>query len=171
MFKPIKTILFSTNLDENCRNAFDLAASMATRYQATLVFLHVIEELPDYATGRLKNLLVEDEWKKIEQHHIHNAREALIGKQSTNKIIKDALDLFCVNEGIDDATCGYHSREIVIVDGILIDEIVNQSINSKADLIIMGNSKGLIAENHIGNTIKSVLKRSHIPVMVVPTDG
>ena len=52
MLKPLKAILFATNLSENCRDAFDFAASLATRYQATLVLLHVMEKMPDYVEGR-----------------------------------------------------------------------------------------------------------------------
>lgn len=168
MFKPMETILFATNLSENCRAAFELAASMATRYQATLVLLHVLEKMPDYITGRLKGLLGEKQWAEMSQRHANNAREALIAKKSSSKLIKEALDQFCANAGIDDASCGYHSREIVVADGDLVEEIINQTNNYKANLIVMGSREGFLSDNRIGSTIKSIMRKAHVPVMVVP---
>ncbi len=168
MFKPIRSILFATNLSENCRAAFDFAVSMATRYQATLVLLHVIEKMPEYVEGRLRGLLGEKQWKEMSQSHADNARQALIGKKSSSKLIREALDRFCVDAGIDDASCGYHSREIVIADGEIVEEIIEQSKKYKADLIVLGTRDGFLSDNRIGQTIKAIMRNSKIPVMVVP---
>ena len=65
MIKPLKTIFFATNLSESCASAFELAAGLAIRYQATLVLLHVVEKAPDYVEGRLKALLGEKEWNEM----------------------------------------------------------------------------------------------------------
>ncbi len=168
MFKPIQSILFATNLSENCRAAFDLAASMATRYQATLVLLHVVEKMPEYVEGRLKGLLGEKQWQDITAAHADTARQALIGKKSSNKLIREALDRFCIDAGIDDDSCGYHSREIVVADGEIVAEIIAQSKKSKADIIILGTRDGFLSDNRIGPTVKNVMRESKIPVMVVP---
>ena len=168
MFKPIQSILFATNLSENCMAAFDFAASMATRYQATLILLHVIEKMPEYVEGRLRGLLGEKQWKEMSQTHADNARQALIGKKSSSRMIREALTRFCVDAGIDDASCGYHSREIVIADGEIVDEIIEQSKKYKADLIVLGTREGFLSDNRIGLTIKSIIRNSKIPVMVVP---
>jgi nucleotide-binding universal stress UspA family protein len=168
MLKPIQSILFATNLSENCRAAFDFAASMATRYQATLVLLHVIEKMPEYVEGRLKGLLGEKQWQEMSQSHADNARQALIGKKSSSKMIREALNRFCIDAGIDDSSCGYHSRDIVIADGEIVSEVIEQSKKYKADLIILGTRDGFLSDNRIGTTIKSILRNSRIPVMVVP---
>jgi nucleotide-binding universal stress UspA family protein len=168
MFKPIQSILFATNLSENCLAAFDFAASMATRYQATLVLLHVVEKMPEYIEGRLKGLLGEKEWAELSRSHADNARQALIGKKSSNRLIQEALEKFCVEAGIDDASCGYHSREIVIADGEIVEEVINQADHYKADLIVLGTRDGFLSDNRIGQTIKSILRNSKVPVMVVP---
>jgi len=168
MLKSTQTILFATNLSENCRAAFDFAVSMATRYQATLVLLHVIEKMPEYVEGRLKGLLGEAQWKELSQSHADNARQTLIGKKSSSKLIREALDRFCIDAGIDDASCGYHSREIVVTDGEIVEEVIEHSKKYKADLIVMGTRDGFLSDNRIGQTIKSVLRNSKIPVMVVP---
>ncbi len=168
MLKPMKTILFATNLSENCKAGFEFAASMATRYQATLILLHVLEKMPDYITGRLKGLLGEKQWAEMAQRHADNAREALIAKKSSSKLVREALNQFCINAGIDDSSCGYHSREIVVVNGEIIEEIINQTNKYNADLIVLGSRDGFLSDNRIGQTIKSVMRKAHIPVLVVP---
>ena len=168
MFKNIKSILFATNLSKNCIPAFEMAACLATRYQATIVLLHVIEKMPDYVEGRLKGLLGEDRWKDILETHENDARKALIGKKSSNAIIRNALLQFCDEAGVDDASCGYHSREIVVCEGEIIEEIINQSVQTECDLIVMGTREGFFSETSIGPTVKGVLRKSAIPVLVVP---
>ena len=168
MFKPINVILFATNLSENCRNAFDFAAALATRFQATMVLLHVVEKMPDYVEGRLQGLLGKAQWGELIDSQQKSAREALIGKKSTSRLIRDALSQFCSQVGIDDNACGYHSREIIVSDGDVVPDILAYSKKYNCDLIIMGSRQGWISKSSIGSTIKSVLKQSLIPVTVVP---
>lgn len=171
MMKPIKNILFATNLSENCVPAFDFAASLATRYQATIVLLHVIEKMPDYVEGRLMGLLGKEKWQETIDAHANDAREALIGKKSSNTLIRAALDQFCSEAGIDDDSCGYHAREIVVSSGEVIDDIISHAKKYECDVIIMGAREGFISKKtSIGPTIKGVLRGSHTPVLVVPAE-
>ena len=170
MFKTIKSILFTTDLSERCIPAFDFAVSLATRYQATIVLLHVTEKIPDYIESRLKGMFGENEFEKIAEEHEKNVQETLIAKRSSNKLIHAALEQFCNNAGIDDDSCGYHSREIVVIKGDVVDEIINQSKKFECDIIILAGQKGFLTKRKIGSTIKEVLRRSDIPVIVVPPD-
>ncbi|MFZ7125507.1 MAG: universal stress protein [Desulfobacterales bacterium] len=172
MMKPVSSILFATNLTENCRPAFDFAASMATRYNATIVLLHVLEKMPDYVDGRLRGLLGQKQWEQITTAHENDARAALIGKRPSNELIRVALDQFCVDAGIDNTECGYVAREIVVRDGEIVEEILQQSQEFKCDLIVMGARKRTFfsKETAIGNTIKDVLRRAKVPVLVVPPE-
>ena len=169
MIKPISSILFATNLTENCKPAFDYAASLATRYQATLVLLHVIEKMPDYVEGRLRGMLGEKQWREMAAAHENNARQTLIGKKSESRLIREALEKFCLEAGIDDKTCGYHSREIVVVDGEIIEEILKNAEKFECNTIIMGARQGYISKGTtIGPHIKGVLRQAKIPVTIVP---
>lgn len=171
MFKQIKYILYATNLSENSREAFDFAASLATRYKATIVLLHVMEKMYTHLDVRLRGLFGEQEWEKMLNAKEYDAWEALIGKKSTNKIIQEALKQFCSREGIDNASCGYNSREIVITDGAVVEDIIATAEKYNCDLIVLGASQGLVSQNSIGSTTKSILRRSSTPVMVVPPPG
>lgn len=170
MFKSIKSILFATDLSENCRQAFDFAASLATRYQATLVLLHVLEKMPNSVDGRLRGLLGEQEWKGISEKHAAEARDALIGKRSNSKLIRAALDHFCTEAGIDDAACGYQSREIVVRDGEVVEEIFDTSKTYNCDIIVMGTHEGMLTKTAVSSTLKRVLRGSKLPVVIVPSE-
>lgn len=168
MLKPLQNILFATDLSEDCRDAFDYAAALATRFQATIVLLHVIEKMPDYVEGRLRGLMGKQQYASLMDSQQKSAQDALIGKKSTSRFIREALSQFCSQAGIDDDACGYHSREIVISDGEVVDDIISYSKKHNCELIVMGARHGMISKTSIGNTIKSVLRQSKIPVMVVP---
>ncbi len=168
MIRPVKNILFATNLSPNCMAAFDFAAGIATRFQATLVLLHVVEKMPDYIESRLVGLLGEKQWQETVESRVSGAREQLIGKKSSDKLIQAALAQFCSDAGIDDDACGYHSREIVVTDGEVIQDIVQTSKDYNCDLIVMGAKQGFLSHNSIGSTIKDVMRQSLIPVMMVP---
>jgi nucleotide-binding universal stress UspA family protein len=168
MFKPIKSIMFATDLSETCRQAFEMAAAMATKHQATLVLMHVLEQMPDNVESRLKGLLGQSHYDELINKHSANAREALIGKKSSNTLIQEALAQFCTNAGIDDDSCDYQSREILVMEGNVVEEILNQAKKFQCDLIVMGSREGFLSDNKIGHTIKSVMRSSNIPVMMVP---
>lgn len=168
MIKPLQNILFATNLSSDCLPAFDYAAAIATRFQATLVLLHVVEKMPDYIESRLKGLLGEKQWEETQSTLLSSVREQLIGKKSSNAMVQAALAQFCTDAGIDDNACGYHSREIVVTNGEVVHDIVKSAQDYNCNLIVMGTKEGFLSHTSIGSTIKSVMRQSKIPVMVVP---
>lgn len=170
MHKGIKTILLATDLTQNCMPAFDFAAILALRFQAKIVILHVIEKIPDYVESRLEALLGETNWNEMMRAYENEARQKLIGKRSSSKLIRKALDHFCTEAGIDEASCGYQSREVVIGDRNIVESIIENSKKHACDLIILGGHEARLLKKSIGTTIKSVLQKSKIPVLVVPAD-
>lgn len=168
MIKPVRNILLATNLSADCMSAFEYAAAIATRFEATLVLLHVVDKMPEYVESRLKGLLGEDRYKETIDSQVSSARQQLIGKKSSNSMIQVALAQFCSDAGIDDDACGYHSREIVVTDGDVIDDILNTAKEYDCDLILMGTKEGFLSQNSIGSIIKGVMRRTKVAVMVVP---
>ncbi|MFK5951584.1 MAG: universal stress protein [Desulfobacterium sp.] len=168
MFKPIQSILFATNLTKGCIPAFEMAASLATHHQATLVLIHVLQQIPEYIETRLKSLFGEQGYDDLVQRNSNSARHALIGKQFSSTLVHEALKQFCTNAGIDDDACNYQSRKIIVTTGDLTDEILENAEKHDCSLIVMGAREGFIADNSIGYTIKSIMRRSKIPVIMVP---
>lgn len=168
MFKPIKTILFATNLSETCKQAFDFAAVLATRFQASIVLLHVMEKLPTSVEGQLKSLIGKKRWDELTASHEQDARQILIGKQSSDLLIRQALDHFCKEAGIDDSSCGFQSREVVVSEGEVVDDVIHYAKKYNCDIIVLGTREGFLSNNVIGPTIKAIMRKSTIPVLVVP---
>ena len=169
MLKSVKTILFATNLTKNSVPAFEAAVTLAMTFKAKIVLLHVLEKLPDYIEGRLAGLLGEEKWNQLMHAHQTEARQILIGKRSSSKLIRQALQHYCSEAGIDDACTGYQSQEIVIAEsGDVAERIIENAIAQDCDLIILGAHEGLFTKQSLGSTVKSVLKKSKIPVLMVP---
>jgi nucleotide-binding universal stress UspA family protein len=137
MIQYLNTLLFATNLSETNRPAFDLAAAIATRFQATIVLLHVIEKITDYAQERMRGLLGKRQWEIMQRSRERSAQEVLIGKRVSNTLIREALKQFCSQAGIDDVSCGYHSREIIISEGDAVGEIIQVLKKHHCDLTII----------------------------------
>ncbi len=170
MLRGIKTVLFATDLTRNCVPAFDFATLLALQFHAKIILLHVMEKIPDYVEGRLAGLLGEESWKEMMQAYEKEARQRLIGKRSSSKLILKALEQYCAQAGIDEASCGYQSREVVVADGNIVESIIENSKKHACDLIIIGGQEERILRKSIGATVKSLLSRSKIPVLVVPPD-
>jgi nucleotide-binding universal stress UspA family protein len=168
MIKPLQNILFATNLSPDCIAAFEYTAAIATRFQATMVLLHVVDRMPEYVESRLKGLLGAEKYQETIASQVSSARQQLIGKKSSNSMIQAALSQFCSDSGIDDDQCGYHSREIVVTDGDVVDDILKTAKKYDCDLIVMGTKEGFLSSNSIGSIIKSVMRKTKVAVMVVP---
>lgn len=169
MLKSVKTILFATNLTGNSVPAFEAAVTLSLTFKAKIVLLHVLEKVPDYIEGRLAGLLGEDQWNQMMDAYQTEVRQKLIGKRSSSKLVRKALEHFCTVAGIDSDSSGFQSREIVVADsGDVAERIIENAIEQDCDLIILGAHEGLFTKQSIGPTVKSVLKKSKIPVLVVP---
>lgn len=169
MFKPIKSLLFATNLSENCRPALNASITMAAQYRATLVLLHVIDrDVPAQIEEHFKAALGEEKWEAIKKEHEQDAREALIGKMSSDKIGEKVMRQYCSEAGIDPASCEFNWREVVVVDNNIAGAIIGQSREHGCDMIVLGARKGFLGGNTVGSTIKGVLRKAGVPVLVVP---
>jgi nucleotide-binding universal stress UspA family protein len=58
--------------------------------------------------------------------------------------------------------------EVVVKEGDVVDVILQQASENNCDLIVLGASEGLLTSSSVGGNIKSVLKKSKVPVLVVP---
>ncbi len=85
--------------------------------------------------------------------------------------MKDALNSFCNQSSINDEACNFKSREIIISDGDIEDEILRHSAENDCDLIVLGGHKNIFSKTSVGSTTKTVLKKAKIPVTVVPPNS
>lgn len=171
MLKPIRSILFATDLTSNCQSALEFTIAVATRFHATIYMLHVIEKLPDHMNERLKGLLGNHQWEQMVDSHKLSAHRSLLGKQSTNATVRQAIHNFCKQENIADDSCDFKSHEIIISDGEVIEDILSNAETNKCDLIVLGGHRHLFSKTALGSTAKGVLKKSRIPVTLVPPEA
>jgi nucleotide-binding universal stress UspA family protein len=171
MLNGIKTILFATDLTQDCVPAFNLATLLALQFKAKIVLLHVIEKIPDYVEGRLEGLLGDESWNAMMHAYEDEARQRLIGKRTTSKLIRNALEHYVAQAGIDETSFGRQSREVVIGDGNVAESIIDHSKTHACDLIVIGGRGDRILRKSVGATVKAVLSKSKIPVLVVPSES
>lgn len=126
-----------------------------------------MERLPSSYEGYMIGLFGQDKVHEVLKRHKNEARHALVGKVTPTQMAKTALSEFCLESGIGDATSDL--PVIIVEDGEVAELIMKVMEEHSCDLIIMGAHKGLISQATVGHTIKSTIKKSKIPVMIVPS--
>jgi nucleotide-binding universal stress UspA family protein len=170
-----KKILFPTDLSEHARYSFQFAASIAALSQAGIVILHVMGDGPPQNTRNMLSVFLGSEKMKEldDQHdeHAQSARDILIGKRREADIVRDTL----LGGGLEDVKQqllkhDIPADEVIVKKGDPVGEIFAAVKKYDCDLIVMGHGKyNALAEAVMGSTTKSVLKKSRVPVLVIPT--
>jgi nucleotide-binding universal stress UspA family protein len=168
MSKEYKTILFTSNLSTASRAAFKQAAMQAIKFDAKLVLLHVMEGTPKNYEGYVSSLFGHDQWQQILKNNREEAKHALVGKVTPKQMVRTVLNQFCKEDKKEDEEYAVPNYEIVVKEGDVVEVILKQAAEHKCDLIVMGASEGLLSGVSVGHNIKSVLKKSKVPVLVVP---
>lgn len=169
MLKDINTILFTSNLSATSRVSFGHAAVLASQLKAKIVLLHIIEKLPENYESRMTGLFGQAKWHEVLLQHKEEARHALVGKVSPRQMARTALSEFCRESGNGNDQCASFPHEIVVKEGDVVEEILQQAAEHSCGVIIMGAGKGLLSGTSVGHIIKSVLKKSKIPTLIVPS--
>lgn len=169
MFQPMKSILFATDLSEDCLPALEASISLAKQHNASIVLLHVIaREVPGAIEGYFSSMLGDEKWRSIQEGQEQDARDALIGKMTSGKILQKVMKQFSEDLGLEEMSSDLDWHEVVTVDKNIDSAILSQSKESECDLIILGSGKSFWGGNAIGSTIKGVMHHTDIPVMLVP---
>jgi len=163
----IRKILYATDLSESARHAFAYAVSLANAYGASTTILHVLFNVPN--VDSIAALYIgHEEWNKIKQRTVDDARQALIGKKRENVAIQEILTRFSETASTAAESPATLTDEIIIKKGNPEEHILQQAEERNCDIIVMGShGHGAIAEAVIGNTARKVLRRSKIPVLAV----
>ncbi len=158
MLPVIKRILYATDLSESARHAFGYAASLADRYGAKIVILHVIEDFSPSATFQLAAMFGEDKWKEIRKRQEKEVMET----------IRKRLETFYREAWPDTVARDFGIVDVVVKTGEPVNQIMEQAEQTGCDLIVMGtHGQGMFAEALLGSTARRVVHRSRTPVLVV----
>jgi len=143
----MKTILVPTDFSDYSENALNMALLLAHSTKAKIILCHVLQ-LP-LAIGEIPYALLEKEKNDLKQ--------------------QAEIKLKALSLKIDHA--GGITYETRILDGEVVNEILDLIKAEKATLVIMG-TKGLrnLAEVILGSTTEQLILNSQCPVMAVPID-
>ncbi|MFC1885842.1 universal stress protein [Thermodesulfobacteriota bacterium] len=169
MSLTINKILFPTDLSIHSRYAFDYAAAIAVRYNASVVILHVLEELQTNIEAQLALFLGVTNWKTIRDLHLADTKETLVGKMNDKAKIRLALKSFW-HDAKNNASGEKHVEDkVVVMEGNLVETIIEQAKTRQCDLIVMTYyARNMIAEAMMSGVTRRVLRRSKKPVLLVP---
>lgn len=171
MVQPTKNILFASDLSVNMKQVFEHAATLAVCQNAGIIVLHVMEETPG-SEKRIQWAFGEELYQSLKSEHRKGARDILIGKNVDALKIRQAISGFFEGTDQDKGPSDNESliRKILVTEGRSIaDELTSTAQEEACGLIVMGcKQKGLLAEAMGDHVVRKVLKRSSVPVLVVP---
>jgi nucleotide-binding universal stress UspA family protein len=162
-----KKILYTTDLSESGRYAFHHAASLANRYGAELTVFHAVQGGPEL-DRRLFGYVDEKLWEEIKTQNLEEATNILISRRRDNVAIKECVGQFCeeVQASIPDETDVTYS--VVVKMGDPVELVIEEAETGNYDIIVMGShGHGPLRAAMMGDTVRRVVKRSKIPVLVV----
>lgn len=165
-----KTILFTSNLSTASRTAFRHALLLANQFDAKLILLHVMERSPSNYESYMIGLFGQERLQQVLKNNTEEAKHALVGKVTPKQMARTALSEFSKENETAEESYVIPPSQIVVKEGNVVEVILEQAAEKGCDLIVMGASEGLLSSSSVGSNIKSVLKNSKIPVLVVPAN-
>lgn len=173
MVNPIEKILFTTDLSKNSIDVFEQTVALAAQLGACITMLHVIEDKSSQINQGAVYMIDSQLYEAIRNESKNMVRNVLIGKQKSVPEIQEALSkLF--DETTNEILGADHP---VTIDGIEVragnaaEEIIAVAQEIKCDLIALGHyHKGSLLRALTGSAGKRVLKRSNIPIFLVPLE-
>jgi len=164
-----KSILFATNLHENCRAALDVSIKLASTNGATLYLLFVLgKDVPSDINAHLRSIFGESAIEDLLLEHEQSAYKSLIGKLTSKNIGKRAISLYMKNAEYTEDQIDFPHKEIVAQGESTPETIVDQANKNHCDLIVLGSQKAFRSGYSVGSVTKGVLRTSPIPVIVIP---
>ncbi|MGV8056565.1 MAG: universal stress protein [Smithellaceae bacterium] len=148
----ITKILYTTDLSTNSTYVFRFAMNMCIAFDAKMAVMYVMKPYVTPGTPEsLKPDVPEDETAKMQ------------------KYMKQRLDDFVKERVKDTPALLDRITSVQVAEGQPAFEILKKADESNFDILVMGShSKDAIAQSYVGSTVRDVLHRSRVPVMIVP---
>ena len=157
MIPEIRKILFTTDLSDQSRISLSWAMAIARKHDAHLLMLNVIEDIS--SSSSVQVYFSEQEWNELKKR-IDNEAKGVMQKR---------LEAFCDEVKNEIPQCTYVADEILVRRGNPVEKIIDTAKQNGCDIIVMGtHGTGGLTDTLMGSTARRVLRRSDIPVFVVP---
>ncbi len=171
MIQATKNILFASDLSADMRQVFEHAATLAIFHNANIIVLHVMEETR-HSEKQIRMAFGEQLYQNLKSKHRNGARDILIGKNIDALRIRQAIAGFFegAEQNKDESENNSLISKILVAESRSIaDEITSTVKEEECDLIVMGcKQQGLLADAMGNNMVRKVLKRSRVPVFIIP---
>ena len=157
MIPEIKKILYTTDLSENARYAFEYAMSLANRYEAGLTILHVLH-VPSKSHSLVTDIIGQEKWNELTQDKTQVAVDKIRGR----------IEELCHTASTEAPACTFITDEILVKVGNPAEEILLQAEAGDYDMVVMGaRGRGIMTDVMVGSVSRRVIKRCKKPVLVV----
>ncbi|MGD2137809.1 MAG: universal stress protein [Gammaproteobacteria bacterium] len=142
-------LLVAVDFSASLQPVIEAAEKMGKAHNAKIWLLHVVEPNPELAGFQAASQQVRDYVaRKFHQEH-RQLQDIAAGLRES---------------GMD---CSAH-----LVEGLTVETILDEAKKFAADNIMVGShGKGAVTRLLVGGTSEGLLKRSPVPVIVVPTHG
>lgn len=157
--KPIKTILYATNLGDHMRPVFRQAIHMARIHQAKILMLHAVAPLGSTGHAVLSLYLPDKQVHDIEQESL----------EEVIRTMTQRLENYCAEE---DDICKDKDDligQIAVSAGNPADVISHYAETHEVDLIVIGtHTRHANGHTMLGSTARTVTQHSKVPVLIIP---
>ena len=158
MIPHIKHLLFPTDLSDSSNHAFNYAASIANRYDASITLLHVLKDERPTSENLVTSVIGESKWKEIFDRR----------KTEVVENLRSRIEKFCDVVREELSSCPFLMEEVIIKIGNPVDKILAEIDRKNYDIVIMGaHGHGAIGGAVMGSVSRRVVRRSETPVLVV----
>jgi len=161
----IKRILYATDLTKSAPKVYQYVLYLAKQFNAEVICIHVIDKYSQDANMTLATYFPEEVQQEILLRESNKAREEM-AHRNRQTFIRQQL---CLEDGLCPDQLGLTIVDKVVY-GNIEEQILKHSVNSDCDLVVMGaHEKSFFT--FTTTLSKRVMKRSKVPVTVVPIPG
>lgn len=153
----IKKILFATSLSQYNRIVYEYALHLASKNNSEIIMLHAIEPISEMGRFFIKQYIPDEFTQKVQDMGDKKLLEEM--QKHIEEFHASEIDRISPEEPI--------SVRRLVVHGKHSQAILRVAEQEKVDLIVMGTAHKKDDVNK-SYTTKEVLKKSKVPVLVVP---
>jgi len=159
MLPSIKNILYTTDLSKNASFAFRYAMTLGKELDAKIIILYVLPMVDSAMEVPIITQMGEEMYYKLRKEKSKEIIES----------IKKRLHDLCQKE-LEDAQCkAERVSSILVHEGDEVEDILKTADTLKSDIIVIGaHGKGILSHTFLGVVPDKLLRRSRVPVLVVP---
>ena len=155
----INSILCCVSLHHDSRAVMEYAVRLAIATGAGLCVLHTVKALDDDVMNTLKaNIRSHSTLDDLLQQRLDQARQQIEAK----------LESFWESHPQDKQALGEREIQVEVLEGYPAAVIIREASRRGADMIVMATNKRGFSASYAGRITKGVIKRAHVPVVVVP---